>query len=347
MAERPADRSGLDWQPLTVEDLAELSALLTAIEHLDEPNFRHSLAELHEQYAEVDTDAGTDTLGGRDAGGTLVAYAWNHRMVADADPRRVYLSGGVHPGWRRQGIGSALLRWQLDEARRWYVWTWVKGHGPLQVICPVDEKLTDPRKLYADHGLQPIRWYADLSRTFEEPPPEVPPPPGVRLVRMHRDHSEDVRRAHNECFADQWGSQPIDRVHWEEQLSRAASRIGWSWVALADGTGEVVGYATNSAYEQDWEAQGFSEGWTDRLGVRPAWRGRGIAKALLAASMQSYAAAGLDAAGLGVDTDNPSFRLYEQLGFRSVNTVVLYGLSEDLAAAQAALRGGTRPPRPD
>ncbi len=340
MAHLPADRGQLDWRPLGRADLRELDALLTAIEHLDEPSERHSLDELTEQYDEMDSQPDRDTLLGREPGGTLVAYAWNHILEGDVDPRRAYLTGGVHPGWRQQGIGSALLGWQLRQAREWYLQTWRPGHGPLRVICPVDARLDAQRGLYEANGLRPLRWFADLSLTFDGPPPQVPPPPGIRVVPMSHKHSEAVRRAHNEAFADHWGSQPIDRARWEEQLSRSTARMSWSWVALEAETSEVVGYVTNAAYEQDWAAQGFSEGWTDRLGVRRPWRGQGVAKALLSASMRSYVEAGLEAAGLGVDNDNPSggFQLYESLGFRSVSTLVVFGLTEDKESVEAAAR---------
>ncbi len=118
----------------------------------------------------------------------------------------------------------------------------------------------------------------------------------------------------------------MDQTRWEEQLRRSSFRMGWSWVALDAQTSEVVGYVTNSAYTQDWAAQGFTEGWTDRLGVRRAWRGRGIASALLARSMQSFHEAGLEAAGLGVDSDSPTgaFGLYRHLGYRSIDMTVLH-----------------------
>ena len=334
MGDPPADELGLVWAPLTRDDLHDLSALLSAIEHLDQPSERHSLAELSESYDELDSDPEEDTILGRDAGGEPVAYGWNHPMRADMNPRRVFVSGGVHPGWRRRGIGRALLGWQLERARRWYRCSWVDGHGPLRVIGAVDQKLTDVRALYDHHGLEPIRWFADMALSFDgQPPPSHDAPPGIRIVPFSRKHLEAVRQAHNEAFADHWGSQPVDRVHWEEQLTRSASRLSWSWVALDGATSEVVGYATNSAYEQDWEAQGFSEGWTDRLGVRRGWRGRGIAKALLAASMRSFAEAGLQAAGLGVDTDSPTraLALYESMGYRSVNSVVMHARTEPYA----------------
>ncbi|HEU5484863.1 MAG TPA: GNAT family N-acetyltransferase [Microlunatus sp.] len=328
MAPRPDDQHGLVWRSVRRDDVEELSQLLTAIEHLDQPSERHSIDELYEQLDEADCDAEADTVIGRDAGGTLVAYGWNHPLYSDVDPRRVHLTGGVHPGWRRQGIGHALFAWQLDRARAWHAETYREGLGPLQVICAVDTKLADVRALYEQAGLEPVRWFADMTLRFEGAVPEFPPPAGIRLVPLSRKHFEAVRQAHNEAFADHWGSQPIDPTRWAEQLARSASRVSWSWVALVEQTSEVVGYATNAAYEQDWGSQGFSEGWTDRLGVRPGWRGRGIAKALLGASMRSFAEAGLDAAGLGVDTDSPTgaFGLYESMGYRATDTNVMYAV---------------------
>ena len=42
--------------------------------------------------------------------------------------------------------------------------------------------------------------------------------------------------------------------------------------------------------------------------------------------MRSFADAGLDAAGLGVDTDSPTgaFGLYESMGYRAAETTVMY-----------------------
>lgn len=327
---QPEDESNLSWSPMTRDDITSLAALLTAIELLDEPSERHSVEALYEAFDESGADPTNDALLGRDAGGTLVAYGWNHPGRSDTDPRRVYIDGGVHPGWRRQGIGSALLRYQLEHARRWHTETRTDGHGPLRVIAYVDEKLTERRALYERHGLDPLRWYADMSITFEGEPPSVPDPPGIELVPFTMNLSEAVREAHNEAFADHWGAQPVDPERWEQQTLRSDSRPEWSWVAVDAETGDVAGYAMNAAYEQDWESQGYSEGWTDRIGVRRAWRGRSIAKALLCWSMATFAKAGLEAAGLGVDSDNPTgaFQLYESLGYQAGETMVMHALTE-------------------
>lgn len=326
MTHRPADQHGFSWGHLSRGDLEDLSGLLTKIEEHDRPSERHSLAELHEQLAEPGADPTRDSLVARDPEGALVAYGWNHPMPDDVDPRRVHLTGGVHPSWRRRGLGHRILAWQRQRAEQWSTETALPEHGPLRLICAVGAGQSDARALYESAGLEPVRWFADMTLHFAGPPPEFPAPTGVRLVPLNRKLVEPVRRVHNEAFADHWGAQPVQADRWAEQLDRSASRISWSWVALEEKTSEVIGYATNAVYEQDWAAQGFTEGWTDRLGVRPVWRGRGIAKALLGASMRSFADAGLQAAGLGVDTDSPTgaFRLYESMGYRAADTTVMY-----------------------
>lgn len=62
---------------------------------------------------------------------------------------------------------------------------------------------------------------------------------------------------------------------------------------------------------------GYPSGYTELLGVRRAWRGRGVAVALLTAAMRAYAADGMHYAELGVDTENPSgaHGLYASLGY--------------------------------
>lgn len=89
-------------------------------------------------------------------------------------------------------------------------------------------------------------------------------------------------------------------------------------LAIDDSTDQVIGAAMNYAWEQDWEPQGYTEGYTDQLGVLASHRGRGIAAGLLLESIRRFSESGMDAAGLGVDSANASgaLRLYEKLGYQ-------------------------------
>lgn len=325
-----SDPPHLSWAPVGPADLADLAALLAVIEEVDQPKERVGLDQLGDYLAESGTVTERDTLLGRDASGTARAFAWNHPQESDETVRRVLLTGGVHPQWRRRGLGHQLLRWQLDAGRRWYAETPNPASGPLRHLVRVDGNNVDLPVLCVDVGLPPSRWFTFLTQPLTEPPAAPEPVAGVDIVPLTPDRFDEARLTHNDAFTDAWGMQPLGPESWAEQLAASICRPDWSLVALDQATGAVVGYAINAAYEAEWGPQGFSEGQTDRLGVRRAWRKRGVASALLRRSMQLFHAAGLEAAGLGVDSDSPTgaHRLYESLGYRQTATFVVHTRTE-------------------
>lgn len=171
-----------------------------------------------------------------------------------------------------------------------------------------------------------MRVFLELTRPLEEPVPPVAVQDGLRLVPYDPPLGERVRLAHNEAFAEHWNSEPRSREDWERRsVGGRYFRPKWSFVVL-DGA-EVAGYSLTSAYEPDWEPQGYTSGWTDVLGVRHAWRRRGVATALLAATMHRLREDGIDRADLGVDLDNASraLDLYTALGYRESRRQYAYG----------------------
>lgn len=67
-------------------------------------------------------------------------------------------------------------------------------------------------------------------------------------------------------------------------------------------------------------------GWLGTIGVRRAWRNHGVATALIARSLASFADAGVRTAGLHVDADNPTgaVRVYGSLGFRPGDESIIF-----------------------
>lgn len=329
----PFVEASLDWSALVIDDLPQLAELCAAIEYFDDPVEGQGLEDLVEAFTAPGAQASANAVVGRDKGGTIVAYGWNLVRGSDHRTPKIWLTGGVHPAWRHQHIGTRLLAWQLERAQEWIDELVAKPElevlGPLWVGCHVDTRQPSALELMTSSGLVPERWYTDLHRVFYEPdgtPIPLPPVPdlgGLQVVPYHPALSEKVREAHNEAFASRRGTHSVSAESWAQSLARPAARPEWSWVAM-DGN-EVVGYALNSAYEQDWDSQGHSEGWTDRLGVRPLWRRHHLGEALLIASMRSFADAGLMGAGLGVDVEDPerSLQLYERLGYEAEEMVVL------------------------
>jgi ribosomal protein S18 acetylase RimI-like enzyme len=83
----------------------------------------------------------------------------------------------------------------------------------------------------------------------------------------------------------------------------------------------------NAIFAEENEALGIRRGWLEHVSVRRPWRGRGVAKALCAASFRVLRERGMDEAWLGVDGTNPTgaLQLYEGLGFTARRRWMAYG----------------------
>ncbi|HWS57233.1 MAG TPA: GNAT family N-acetyltransferase [Actinotalea sp.] len=315
----------LTWRPLHVGDAAALHVLVEAAEAADHAPQRTSAPEVEEMFEGSWKDLQQDTLGGFDAGGTLRAYAMVEVRPGDSSSVRAFLTGGVHPDWRGRGLGRAVLTWAEGRGRQKLA---ESGKDlPARLATYVDEQSRDHRRLYAAAGFSPIRWYTDMRRDLSVEVPRLSPPRGVRVVRWTAELDEDTRAAHNAAFADHWGSEPQTAESWRHDVHFAPA---WSFLALDRSAAEpvVVGYLLSGRYEQDWAAQGYTCGYTNLLGVRPQWRGQGIAGALLTRAMGAYRRSRMQYACLGVDTANPTGAqgLYARLGYEATHGSVLYSV---------------------
>jgi mycothiol synthase len=317
------DPSGLTWRPICDDVLDRLLALVTAVGVADDVDERHTLEDLADELGVPWLDPERDTLLAVDAGGTALAWGVTQLRPGDESLLRATGWGGVHPAARRRGIGRALLFRQESRGRE-LVARRRQERGtdvPARFSIYVDERVLGAAGLAASQGLARVRWSIVMRRDLRAGSPTVPAPElpaGLRLVGWSAALDEAIRLAHNEAFTDHWGSQPWTADAWAQWESGHRNFRGdWSFAVLT-ATGEVAGYALSAAYDQDWAAKGHTEGWTGKLGVRRPWRGRGLATALLAASMRAFAADGMHYAGLDVDADNltGAVALYAGLGYQ-------------------------------
>ena len=308
----PDPGPGLTWRPATTQDAAALAALNVRSEEADGLPYRTSVAEVAEELASQWRDLSLDTLVGVDAEGTPRAAA--HVDTAPGDERvvRAFVSGTVDPVWRGRGIGSALVAWSQARARQLLA---ASGKElPARIATYADDATPDVARVYEAAGFTPIRYYTHMRRPLDTSLPDVPRIEGLRVVPWSAELDDAVRLAHNEVFADHWGSEPRTPEQW--RAARAMFAPTWSFVALDDDD-HVVGYAVSGRYEDDWPAAGYPSGYTELLGVRREWRGRRVAVALLATVMRAYQADGMAYAELEVDTENPSgaHGIYAALGY--------------------------------
>ena len=116
----------------------------------------------------------------------------------------------------------------------------------------------------------------------------------------------------------------------DAETGQRGFRPDLSVLALADGA--VVGYVLAYVFEADTAATGVRATDFGQIGVLPAARGRGLAKATIAAALKAAAEGGCRRATLQVDSENVTgaLGLYEGLFDDYFNTLAdFYGLGEE------------------
>lgn len=311
----------LEWQAASDSDLDAWADALAEAEAVDRSGEQVGREEVEELLALSYVDAANDTrLGWID--GRVVAWGtvWS---IPSADQRRVMLEGGVVPSERRRGLGTELVGWLV--ARGVDVAAAAKSRAPGWLELAASQGDPGREALFADFGFAPLRYYLQMRRPLDATAAADLAADGLVVRPFAAEDDDRVRRAHNEAFRDHFASSELDPESWSRLVTGDRHfRADCSFLVL-DGD-EVVGYALNSIYPEEWEALGYSEGWTHQLGVRRAWRGRGVAKALLAATADAFVGEGLEYATLDVDAENPTgaLALYEGAGYTRARTRVAW-----------------------
>ena len=317
--EIPGASTGLRWRSIGPDDVDGWYALIRRMADVDKPAWVEARADLEQALASSANDPARDTLLGLDRDNTVRAYG---RIALNPGSTTALGFGGVDPQWRRQGIGSAVFRWQ--EQRLSERLAGRGGGGVLRTYAEEDN--ASHVGLLTAAGARVVRYFTEMTRPLDTGLPEAQLPDGMEFVDFSEAVSEEIRRAHNEAFQDHWGSEPRDRERWRFTVEHPEFRPAWSF-AVRDTAAEAVAAYQLASFDPDGEEiHGFTEGYTMLLGVRRRWRGLGLAPAMLAEAMRRFKAAGMRNAGLGVDTENPSgaLGLYESLGYVSTHRDVVF-----------------------
>lgn len=316
----------LSWRPATLQDLESWAALIARTAAVEQPVWFERREDLVQILESKKNRPAANTIIGLDGEGTPRAYA---RITKNPEGDKAYGFGCVDPEWQRRGIGTALLGW-LESRTAARFREDMAGHGGGPDLTHVgrprlrlhtEEQHRHQAELFARSGFVVVRYYNEMHRTLNTPLPGFYLDSGLELVGMAPHLNEPVRQAHNDAFRDHWGSEPRDEESWADTVNDPLARPDLSAVVLNRATGQVAGYQLATHDPHIAVIRGFTEGYTDLLGVRREYRGRGIASALLTDAMRRFALAGLDKASLDVDSENPTgaLALYTKMGYTVIN----------------------------
>jgi mycothiol synthase len=265
--------------------------------------------------AEIEHPSGFDParhiLVGEVAGRIVAVGRVAHVRRDDDDTFEI--SANVHPEARRRGVGRAVLQ-RLEGLAREMAAKLPTGRRRWYASWCVDSA-DGTRALLAAEGYRPVRYFFEMLREGLAEVPDLPLPDGLEMRPVQPADHRRIWDAQAEAFRDHWGAREwtdamFGGLFASPDLDTSLWRVAW------DGD-EVAGVCANWVYAEENERLGVSRGWLEQVSVRRPWRRRGVARALMAASMRAFAERGLTSAALGVDAENPTgaLGLYEGLGF--------------------------------
>jgi len=315
----PQHESVARWRNATADDIDAIHGIHAAADAVDHPTWITPREDIADTFELSHIDHARDTIIGFADDGTAVVFSSAFLHPSRAGTLTVHIGGAVHPAWRRRGIGSAALAWshargrqQLAEAAP----ALEPGAWNLELKVYGEETTPDVVAIAEPLGFAVERWFTTMVRDMSGPVPEPPAVAGTTIVPYTADRALDVLAARNDAFRDHWGSLPTSEESWQKFVGGEFLRPDLSRLVL-DAEGDVIALCLASVNEDDWAALGATHAYIDLIGVVRAHRRRGLAPAVIAASLAAIGDVGLEKAVLDVDTASPTGAntLYEGLGF--------------------------------
>lgn len=259
-----------------------------------------------------------------DASGAVIAIVslWDTSNI----PVMPEISVNIHPAHRGKGIGQFLFQWGEQTL--------------LRVIdrCPPDARIAyetgtlvgyaPDETLYQELGYEPVRYFLRMviEMTEQPPAPKIAQGFSIRTYR-HPDEIRALAQAVDESFSDHYGyiERPLEQSveRWEYRISSDKLFDAQDFfLAIEDATGEIVGISLTRS--EEWGTP--EHAYVLNLGVRPAYRKKGLGLALLHHTFNAYWERGRSKVALHVDADSitGATRLYAKAGMHEDKKWVSY-----------------------
>jgi mycothiol synthase len=228
----------------------------------------------------------------------------------------------IHPAYRRQGLGLALVRALVAEA----------GDRPLRLWAHGD--LPGAARLAAKAGFERVRALWQMRRSLQAHLGRAQLADGVTIRTFVVGQDEDAwTRLNARAFARHpeqgaWTREDLDlreREPWFDPdgfflAERGAKLIGFHWTKI-HGSGDAPGDSDHQGSAHAHEPIGE----VYVVGVDPDERGTGLGRALTLIGLRYLRSRGLFQVMLYVDESNtPAIGLYLSLGFTHWDTDVMF-----------------------
>jgi mycothiol synthase len=281
---------GFTVRPATEDDAPAVNDLVIAVDSSVQGWSDSTVAELVDWWRETDLAANSWLV----EDDSLAAYAVliPHGESADID-------GFVDPAKTGRGLGSWLLRRGEERARE-------LGLPKVLTWCLAPD--SEARSLFERSGYSEVRRFYRMLVEHDDVPPQPEWPDGFRVSTFVTEDARAFHAALGEAFAEEWNFVETPFDQWAERRLTGPDFDPSLWFIVREDE-EIAAVLRG-------EPERAGAGWVGAIGVRPAWRKRGLGLALLRHAFAEFYRRGQRRVGLGVDAQNPTgaTRLYERAG---------------------------------
>jgi len=305
------------------DDLVAIAAVMTRSREADGVDFVTTEEDLATDFDNpLDFDPQADILV-VDAEGIMIGLARVRREDRE-DGRKVYgHSVELLQEWRGRGIREELFLYNERHIRRIAKKDGRERTSFFQLWA--NDSDNEWKSIIERNGYRPAQHELDMVRNLDQIP-EMPLPAGFEIRPVRPDHYGKIWEADKEASRLDWD---FSENKWDDEHFKVFMRtnafqpdlwqVAWKGEMLA-------GMVLNYIVEEENRQTGRKQGHTEHVFVREQYRGRGLARALLASSFKVLKDHGMDEATLGMEVENPHdpLRLYEGMGFRVVKHFTWY-----------------------
>jgi mycothiol synthase len=306
-------------------DFGPMAAVLTASQRADHYDRSMTAGDIAKAYANslTNCDPFTDMLMAEVAG-ELVGFVRGWWEEESASLRLYKHNGFLLPSWRRKGIGRAMLGWTENRLKDIAKMHPQGSEKYFQVS--VSQYQQGTAILLERAGYQPVRYFFEMVRPNLERLPDFPLPDGLEIRPARLDQYRAIWESMQDAGQEEWGNPEPSEEAYLEWLKDPLFQPDLWQVAWDKVTGKPVAHVLTYIHHAENKQFERKRGYTEGVGVSPAWRRRGVARALISRSLQAQKAAGMIESGLVADSESTSgvTALYESCGFQIVKRDTVY-----------------------
>lgn len=226
-------------------------------------------------------------------------------LIPEPEIDRVILRGIVHPRYRRNGVGLALLRLALKRAREL---------GVTVIQSDVNERNQSAKRLLEANGFRKVRIFHEMQLIIDEQTFNHFTAEDMQIEELKQGQESFLTEVQNLCFNGSWGYHPNNED--EVKYCLSLKKCSYYDVLMVYVKESLAGFCWLTIDPELPTDQNLKKGRIHMMGVTPIYRQTGLGRSLLIAGLLRLISKGINHVELTVDSTNKAaFELYSSVGF--------------------------------